>query len=236
MGTDALPPTDPRSLPTDVKRKLLAARDALTEGDAMEAYHQIYSIAAPHFDKLADEVWTGLESPEPVREMVPACCYNGPCDYKSPPVPDNPSIGPFSPEPAPATTDRVAPSFDAWWNDDAYGCLRYSDPVQFDRLRQAFNAGVAAARAAPEPDGMQVALDRACHTIMELMQAYERRIRSDCTTPEQLAAKPWECAEYIRGARYLKAVFKDGRAQPFAALDEFLGYLRSSETKDGHHG
>ena len=95
---------------------------------------------------------------------------------------------------------------------------------------------VIAKRAAPEPDGMQVALDRACHTIMELMQAYERRIRSDCTTPEQLAAKPWECAEYIRGARYLKAVWKDGRAQPFAALDEFLGYLRSSETKDGHHG
>jgi len=93
------PTTDPRSLPADVKRKLLAARDALTEGDAMEAYHQIYSIAAPHFDKLADEVWTGLESPEPVREMVPACCYNGPCDYKSPPVLDNPSIGPFSPEP-----------------------------------------------------------------------------------------------------------------------------------------
>lgn len=60
-----------------------------------------------------------------------------------------------APEPAPATTDRVAPSFDAWWNDDAYGCLRYSDPVQFDRLRQAFNAGVAAARAAPEPDGSQ---------------------------------------------------------------------------------
>ena len=57
----------------------------------------------------------------------------------------------LSGEPAPATTDRVAPSFDAWWNDDAYGCLRYSDPVQFDRLRQAFNAGVAAARAAPEP-------------------------------------------------------------------------------------
>jgi len=63
----------------------------------------------------------------------------------------------LSGEPAPATTDRVAPSFDAWWNDDAYGCLRYSDPVQFDRLRQAFNAGVAAARAAPEPGGDDVA-------------------------------------------------------------------------------
>lgn len=64
------PTTDPRSLPADVKRKLLAARDALTEGDAMEAYHQIYSIASPHFDKLADEVWTGLESPSP--EPAPA--------------------------------------------------------------------------------------------------------------------------------------------------------------------
>ena len=63
--SDASISTDPRSLPADVKRKLLAARDALTEGDAMEAYHQIYSIAAPHFDKLADEVWTGLESPSP---------------------------------------------------------------------------------------------------------------------------------------------------------------------------
>jgi len=32
--------------------------------------------------------------------------------------------------------------------------------------------------------------------LIGLMAAYERRIRSDCTTPEALAAKPWECAEY----------------------------------------
>jgi len=63
--TDANRPTDPVSLPMDVKRKLLAARDALTVGDLMEAHHQIYSIASPNFNKLADEVWTALESPTP---------------------------------------------------------------------------------------------------------------------------------------------------------------------------
>lgn len=57
--------TDPRTLPMDVKRKLLAARDALSVGDAAEAYHQIYAIASPGFDKLLHEVWTGLESPTP---------------------------------------------------------------------------------------------------------------------------------------------------------------------------
>lgn len=57
--------TDPVSLPMDVKRKLLAARDALAVGDLMEAHHQIYSIASPHFNKLADEVWTALETPTP---------------------------------------------------------------------------------------------------------------------------------------------------------------------------
>jgi hypothetical protein len=47
--------------------------------------------------------------------------------------------------------------------------------------------------------------DRGMFCLMEMMQAYERRIRSACTTPEQLAAKPWECAEYIKAARYMVA-------------------------------
>jgi hypothetical protein len=29
-----------------------------------------------------------------------------------------------------------------------------------------------------------------------MMGAYERRIRSDCQTQEQLAARPWECVEW----------------------------------------
>lgn len=88
----------------------------------------------------------------------------------------------------------------------------------------------------PEPGAFQEALDRACYVLMEMMQAYERRIRSDCNSPEQLAAKPWECSEYIRAERFLKAIWKDGEAQPFAALDEFLGYLRSPETKEVAQG
>jgi hypothetical protein len=47
--------------------------------------------------------------------------------------------------------------------------------------------------------------DRARYCLMEMMQAYERRIRSDCTTPEQLAAKPWECAEYVSASRFMVA-------------------------------
>ena len=30
-----------------------------------------------------------------------------------------------------------------------------------------------------------------------LMAAYERRIRSNCTTPDEIAKEPWRCAEYV---------------------------------------
>lgn len=39
--------------------------------------------------------------------------------------------------------------------------------------------------------------------LRNLLEAYERRIRSLCTTPEELAAKPWECAEYLEARRAL---------------------------------
>lgn len=94
--------------------------------------------------------------------------------------------------------------------------------------RRKLLAHIEACSSGGASEQHQQALDRACYVIMELMQAYERRIRSDCTTPEQLAANPWECAEYIKAERFLKAIWKDGRAQPFAALDEFLGYLRTA--------
>lgn len=110
---------------------------------------------------------------------------------------------------------------------EAFQCLRENGIAGVATLPEGIRK--LAARSAPEPSEQhQQALDRACYVIMELMQAYERRIRSDCATPEQLASKPWECAEYIKAERFLKAIWKDGRAQPFAALDEFLGYLRSA--------
>lgn len=60
------------------------------------------------------------------------------------------------------------------------------------------------ASAAYEIERANRVYGRGAHTLMALMQAYERRVRSDCTTPEQIAAKPWECAEYRAAADFLR--------------------------------
>ena len=41
--------------------------------------------------------------------------------------------------------------------------------------------------------------------LRNLLDAYERRIRSLCATPEQLATKPWECAEFVEARLILDA-------------------------------
>lgn len=38
--------------------------------------------------------------------------------------------------------------------------------------------------------------------LVGMMEAYERRVRSECT-PEQLDAKPWECMEYVAAQQAL---------------------------------
>jgi hypothetical protein len=58
----------------------------------------------------------------------------------------------------------------------------------------------------PSLDESNRHFDRGCFVIMELMQAYERRVRSDCT-PEQIEKRPWECAEYLKAAEYLRNVW-----------------------------
>lgn len=40
---------------------LLKVRDALAENDQNEAYHWLYQIASPNFDKDSDEVWKEIE-------------------------------------------------------------------------------------------------------------------------------------------------------------------------------
>ena len=40
--------------------------------------------------------------------------------------------------------------------------------------------------------------------IQALMLAYERRIRSLCSTPEELAKEPWRCMEYIAAETLLQ--------------------------------
>lgn len=45
----------------ETARKLLKIRDALVNNDINEAYHYLYQIASPSYDKMADEVWKSLE-------------------------------------------------------------------------------------------------------------------------------------------------------------------------------
>lgn len=53
---------------------------------------------------------------------------------------------------------------------------------------------------------LHTAVERGCYFLMEMMKAYERRIRSDCKTQEEIDKRPWECAEYVAAAAYLRAV------------------------------
>jgi len=55
--------TDPATLPDDVKKKILRARDALLLDDRPEAirqaWHELYAIADPNFDQY--DPWANLE-------------------------------------------------------------------------------------------------------------------------------------------------------------------------------
>ena len=41
-----------------------------------------------------------------------------------------------------------------------------------------------------------------------MMGAYERRIRSDCKTHEELAREPWRCGEWENGAAAVRAYLR----------------------------
>lgn len=69
-----------------------------------------------------------------------------------------------------------------------------------DALRADYDA-LAAQRAEAERHR-----ERGAFCLMEMMQAYERRVRSDCKTPEEIEKRPWECSEYIKAANYMRAV------------------------------
>lgn len=69
-----------------------------------------------------------------------------------------------------------------------------SDP---DDEPTAGNVPTRVERLADELDDFRVAL-------REMMDAYERRVRSDCTTPQQLQGQPWRCREFIVAEELLK--------------------------------
>jgi len=45
----------------ETAQKILKVKDALVEKDIDEAYHWLYQIASPNFDKMSKDVWTELE-------------------------------------------------------------------------------------------------------------------------------------------------------------------------------
>ena len=48
-----------RSITPEIAKKIIATRDAIAHEDYDEAWHQLYSIASPEFDKT--EPWKELE-------------------------------------------------------------------------------------------------------------------------------------------------------------------------------
>lgn len=71
--------------------------------------------------------------------------------------------------------------------------------------RDALRAQLAAAEQ--DAVGLAKAIERGGFCLAEMMQAYERRIRSDCKSPDELEKRPWECAEYIAASSYLRTMF-----------------------------
>jgi hypothetical protein len=75
---DADPPrsSNPSTLPADVRRKLIHARDAFAAGDAMEAHHWLYQIACPSLACI--DPWAAIEGricscgPHPLPAAGPA--------------------------------------------------------------------------------------------------------------------------------------------------------------------
>lgn len=69
--------------------------------------------------------------------------------------------------------------------------------------------------AAREIERANLVYERGAFVLMELMKAYERRVRSDCKSQADLDAKPWECAEYRAAADFLRKTWPT----PAAALE-----------------
>lgn len=60
------------------------------------------------------------------------------------------------------------------------------------------------------------------NVLREMMQCYERRVRSACTTPEELAKEPWRCSEYVRAERVLAGEY------PFPDDEPLNEYVRDN--------
>ena len=63
-------------------KKILAIRNAIVSEDYEEAFHRLYSIASPAFDKTLDEVWVELEkTAEEPMEICATCNHHTALGY-----------------------------------------------------------------------------------------------------------------------------------------------------------
>ena len=66
----------------ELAKKILAIRDAIILEDYGEAWHMLYTIANPDFDKLSDEVWDELEKlAEKPMEICTTCNHHTAIGY-----------------------------------------------------------------------------------------------------------------------------------------------------------
>lgn len=78
-------------------------------------------------------------------------------------------------------------------------------------MKLLFSNEALRAKIASDPDDEPVAggtpdpVDLLRLRLQAMMDAYERRVRTDCRSPADLAAKPWECREYLAAEEALRA-------------------------------
>jgi hypothetical protein len=55
-----------------IAQQILKVKDALVKRDLNEAFHELYKIASPNFDKMSDEVWADIEKAATQPPSAPA--------------------------------------------------------------------------------------------------------------------------------------------------------------------
>jgi hypothetical protein len=85
---------------------------------------------------------------------------------------------------------------------------------------------------APSQDAERLARwhERGAYCLAEMMKAYERRIRSDCNGPEDLAKRPWECAEYVEGAKFLRTTSQTAVRHERRVVGHVSGWQEQMDT------
>jgi hypothetical protein len=78
------------------------------------------------------------------------------------------------------------------------------DAYQAYERARASDTNAALKWALDQGDSLAQWCNVAGDALLELMAAYERKVRSACATPEEIAKEPWRCSEYIKAENALR--------------------------------